>query len=89
MDHLYDDTIFSLATGIGRSATAMIRISGPEVENLSSIFGFDMPEPKVAKLRILTHKNQRLDQSIILFLKDQRATQARMLWSFIFMAGEL
>ena len=69
MDHSYDDTIFSLATAVGRSATAMIRISGPEVKNLSSIFGFNMPEPKIAKLRILTHKKQRLDQSIILFFK--------------------
>ena len=69
MDHSYDDTIFSLATAVGRSATAMIRISGPEVKNLSSIFGFNMPEPKIAKLRTLTHKKQRLDQSIILFFK--------------------
>jgi tRNA modification GTPase len=69
MDHSYDDTIFSLATAVGRSATAMIRISGSEVKNLSSIFGFNMPEPKIAKLRILTHKKQRLDQSIILFFK--------------------
>ena len=67
MDHSYDDTIFSLATAVGRSATAMIRISGSRVRDLSSIFNFDMPEPKVAKLRILTHQKQRLDQSIILF----------------------
>ena len=48
MDHSYDDTIFSLATAVGRSATAMIRISGSRVRDLSSIFNFDMPEPKVA-----------------------------------------
>ena len=69
MDHSYDDTIFSLATAVGRSATAMIRISGSRVRDLSTIFNFDMPEPKVAKLRILTHQKQRLDQSIILFFK--------------------
>ncbi|MBT4206543.1 MAG: GTP-binding protein, partial [Proteobacteria bacterium] len=69
MDHSYDDTIFSLATAVGRSATAMIRISGSRVRDLSSIFNFDMPEPKVAKLRILAHQKQRLDQSIILFFK--------------------
>tara|TARA_Y100000385_G_scaffold41963_1_gene39023 strand:+ start:49 stop:1383 length:1335 start_codon:yes stop_codon:yes gene_type:complete len=69
MDHSYDDTIFSLATAVGRSATAMIRISGSRVRDLSTIFNFDMPEPKVAKLRILAHQKQRLDQSIILFFK--------------------
>ena len=69
MDHSYDDTIFSLATAVGRSATAMIRISGSRVRDLSSVFNFDMPEPKVAKLRILAHQKQRLDQSIILFFK--------------------
>ena len=69
MDHSYDDTIFSLATAVGRSATAMIRISGSRGRDLSSVFNFDMPEPKVAKLRILAHQKQRLDQSIILFFK--------------------
>ena len=40
MDHSYDDTIFSLATAVGRSATAMIRISGSRVRDLSSVFNF-------------------------------------------------
>ena len=69
MDYSYDDTIFSLATAVGRSATAMIRISGPQANGLSSLFGFNMPEPKVAKLKTLKHKNQRIDQAIILFFK--------------------
>jgi tRNA modification GTPase len=69
MDHSYDDTIFSLATSLGRSATAMLRVSGPQANILSSVFGFEMPKPRMAGLRILRENNRRLDQAIVLFFK--------------------
>ena len=65
----YDDTIFSLATAVGRSATAMVRISGPRVTDLPELLGFARPEPKTASLRILKHQKKKLDQSIVLFFK--------------------
>ena len=44
----YDDTIFSLATAVGRSATAMVRISGPRVNDVPELLGFARPKPKIA-----------------------------------------
>lgn len=69
MNHSYDDTIFSLATSLGRSATAMIRVSGPKADALSSVFDFQMPKPRVAGLRILREGSRRLDQAIVLFFE--------------------
>ena len=63
----YDDTIFSLATAVGRAATAMVRISGPRVNDVPELFGFARPEPKIASLRTLKHQKKKLDQSIVLF----------------------
>jgi len=65
----YDDTIFSLATAVGRSATAMVRISGPRVTDLPELLGFARSEPKMASVRILKHQKKKLDQSIVLFFK--------------------
>jgi tRNA modification GTPase len=73
MNHSYDDTIFSLATSLGRSATAMLRVSGPQANILSSVFGFEMPEPRVAGLRILKEGTRRLDQAIVLFFKGPKS----------------
>jgi len=63
----YDDTIFSLATAVGRAATAMVRISGPRVNDVPKLLGFARPEPKIASLRTLKHQKKKLDQSIVLF----------------------
>ena len=63
----YDDTIFSLATAVGRAATAMVRISGPRVNEVPELLGFARPEPKIAGLRTLKHQKKKLDQSIVLF----------------------
>ena len=69
MVNSYDDTIFSLATAMGRSATAMVRISGPRVDAVPELLGFARPEPKIASLRILKHQEKKLDQAIVLFFK--------------------
>jgi tRNA modification GTPase len=67
MANNYDDTIFSLATAVGRAATAMVRISGPRVNDVPELLGFARPEPKIASLRTLKHQKKKLDQSIVLF----------------------
>jgi tRNA modification GTPase len=69
MNHSYDDTIFSLATALGRGATAMVRVSGPQATSLPLVFGFKMPRPRVAGLRVLRENNRRLDQAIVLFFR--------------------
>ncbi|MBB45700.1 MAG: tRNA uridine-5-carboxymethylaminomethyl(34) synthesis GTPase MnmE [Rhodospirillaceae bacterium] len=69
MVNSYDDTIFSLATAVGRSATATIRISGPRAADIPKLLGFARSEPKIASLRILKYQKKKLDQSIVLFFK--------------------
>ena len=54
----YDDTIFSLATAVGRAATAMVRISGPRVNDVPELLGFARPEPKIASLDSKTPKEK-------------------------------
>lgn len=69
MNHSYDDTIFSLATSVGQSATAMLRVSGPRANTLPLVFGFEMPRVRMAGLRILKEGRRHLDQVIVLFFK--------------------
>lgn len=49
-------TIYAPATPPGRSAVAIIRISGPEAKTLFAFFGFsDIPAPRMATLCTLRH----------------------------------
>ena len=46
-----DDTIFAIASGHGRSAVCLIRISGPESHNLLKQMAVSVPEPRRAAVR--------------------------------------
>ena len=60
------DTIFAPATGRGRAAIAVIRVSGPAADAaLLSLCG-DLPEPRRAALRDLAHEGEVLDQALVL-----------------------
>lgn len=48
-------TIYAPATPPGRSAVAIIRISGPEAKNLFAFFRFPVPMPRMATLCTLRH----------------------------------
>lgn len=61
------DTIFALASGVGRAAVAVIRLSGPAVKScLTSLIG-SIPDPRQAVLKTLRVKGEAIDQALVLF----------------------
>ena len=62
------DTIYALATGAGRSAISIIRISGPECRRV--VEGMcRLPMPRVASVRTLRNPmGELLDQAVVLWL---------------------
>ncbi len=66
------DTIYALASGMGRAGVAVVRVSGPgsweSLEALTSKKGF---EPRLAQLVTLSHPDSRetLDQTLVLPFK--------------------
>ena len=63
------DTIFALASGEGRAAVAVIRISGPAASSVASAMGAKLPRPREAALRSLFAPDQSelLDRALILW----------------------
>ena len=62
------DTIFALATGPGRAAIAIIRLSGPATPAILTALAGPLPTPRRATLRKLhTHTGTLLDHALILF----------------------
>ena len=61
------DTIFALATGAGRAAVAIIRISGPQVGFcLRSLIG-QIPVARQAVLKTLQAQDGPIDQALVLY----------------------
>ncbi len=65
-----DDTIFAIASGAGRAAIAVMRLSGPLAYfALASLCGDRVPEPRHAGLRRLRDADDStLDRSMVLWL---------------------
>ena len=65
------DTIFAPATPPGRSALAVIRVSGPRAQAALQDIAGTIPAPRVALLRTLRHPATRrpLDQALVLYFK--------------------
>ena len=64
------DTIFAPASGVGRAAIAVIRLSGPEVRAaIAAIAPGPAPEARVATLRTLRdpETQEALDRALVLF----------------------
>lgn len=63
------DTIFALGTGPGRAAIAVIRLSGPSVQQLLTDFTGGVPEPRVVRLAALRDpkNSEELDRGLIFF----------------------
>jgi tRNA modification GTPase len=65
-----DDTIFATASGHGRAAVCLIRISGPESRTVLERMTERMPEPRRAVVRTLKHPTtgEPLDQAHVLWM---------------------
>ncbi|MBA4807315.1 tRNA uridine-5-carboxymethylaminomethyl(34) synthesis GTPase MnmE [Brevundimonas sp.] len=60
------DTIFALATPPGRGAIAVLRLSGPAVEQTLTALGATRLKPRMASVRDLAHDGVRIDQALVL-----------------------
>ena len=60
------DTIFALATPPGRGAIAVIRLSGPAVDQVLDDLGAGQPRPRLAAVRNLAHAGEHIDQALVL-----------------------
>ncbi len=65
-----DDTIFATASGFGRSAVCLIRISGDRSRFILETIAGTVPEPRRAALRILREpgSDEPLDQALVLWM---------------------
>ena len=62
------DTIFALASGSGRAAVAVLRLSGPDTARLVHSIAGRLPPPRHASLcRLRSMKDETLDQALVLW----------------------
>ena len=64
-----NDTIYAPATGAGRAAVAVVRISGPRSADAVRALTGDLPKPRRAALRQLTHDGVALDDALVLWFQ--------------------
>jgi tRNA modification GTPase len=61
------DTVFALATAPGRAGVAVIRVSGPQAHVACVKLCGDLPEPRIASVRVLRDASGvRLDEALVL-----------------------
>jgi len=63
------DTIFALASGAGRAAVAVLRVSGPRSGEILAALGGHLPPPRMASLRRLRapESGELLDHALVLW----------------------
>ena len=61
------DTIFAPASGAGRAAVAVVRISGPATRDAVEALAGPLPPARVATLRPLRHGGEVLDRALVLW----------------------
>jgi tRNA modification GTPase len=64
-----NDTIYAPATGAGRAAVAVVRVSGPRSADAVRALAGDLPKPRRAALRQLTHEGIALDDALVLWFQ--------------------
>lgn len=68
------DTIFALASGAGRAAVAIMRLSGPDAGRILGRLAGSMPQPRRASLRRLRDADgEVLDEALVLWLPAPRS----------------
>ncbi|MDF2689871.1 MAG: tRNA uridine(34) 5-carboxymethylaminomethyl synthesis GTPase MnmE [Microvirga sp.] len=70
-----DDTIFATASGYGRAAVCLIRISGPASRMVLETLGGSMPTPRQASVRTLRDPatGEPLDQALVLWMPGPKS----------------
>ncbi|MBK1659486.1 tRNA uridine-5-carboxymethylaminomethyl(34) synthesis GTPase MnmE [Paracraurococcus ruber] len=75
MPPVIDDTVFALASGAGRAAVAVLRLSGPGTAAIVRALAGALPAPRQASLRRLRHPHSAevLDQALVLWFPGPRS----------------
>jgi tRNA modification GTPase len=60
-------TIYALASGAGRAAVTVLRLSGPETGRILAALAGVLPLPRRASLRRLRHVGELLDRALVLW----------------------
>src|SRR4051812_1558951 len=65
-----DDTIFAPASGAGRAAIAVVRLSGPGTRTVLETVAGRLPEPRRMTLAVLRDpaSGEALDQALVLWM---------------------
>ena len=68
-------TIFAISTAPGRSAVAVVRVSGPRAEQVLTLMTRPRPKPRVASARLFIHPidSRPLDRGLILWFPAPRS----------------
>ena len=62
------DTIFAVATAVGRSGVAVIRISGVDAKKTLAVFGIQkIPSPRYAEFVKLSYNGSIIDEALVLY----------------------
>ena len=70
----YNDTIYALSTPTGKSAIALIRVSGKDsLETIKKISSIKKISPNKTKVTFLKYKKKIIDQVIITFFKKTKS----------------
>ena len=69
-----NDTIYAVATPPGKSAIAVIRISGQNAAKTPDLFSVTCPDAGQFNVSRLMHAGKVLDQVILLFMKGPRSS---------------
>jgi tRNA modification GTPase len=70
-----DDTIFATASGHGRAAVCIVRISGPQSRTILETLGGNLPASRQASVRTLREpiSGEPLDQALVLWMPGPRS----------------
>jgi tRNA modification GTPase len=64
---MHEDVIFALASGAGRAAVAVLRLSGRGTGAVVEALAGRLPPPRHASLRRLRHQGELLDEALVLW----------------------
>jgi tRNA modification GTPase len=69
------ETIYAIATGAGRAAITVVRLSGPDARALVRLLASRVPEPRQADLVTLRHPttHEVLDRCLLLFFEGPKS----------------
>ena len=75
------DTIFAPASGSGKAAIAIVRISGPKTRFVLETIAGSLPKPRQATLRVLNGPDGAIDRALIVWFLIVEPHGLARLWS--------